>query len=283
MGMQRRFREPQRKQDRVAIGVIAIVLIGVLAFIFAGYWFHWSWTGFLNKTLWDWLQLLIIPVVLAIGGFWLNQIQKNREERTTAQRAENERKAAEQHAELERELARDNQREAALQDYIDKMSELLLHEQLADELPSDPQESIARARTVTVLRILDPNRRGSLIRFLSQAGILTKCIEDKLAGIDLRGADLDHVNFSKINLRETDLGGANLSSADLTGANLSKANLSKANLLFAYLDGARPLRGQTLPDQAVASPSQRGQTYRGRSQRGSAHLCQPQWSRSLPG
>jgi len=116
MRTQRRFWWQKIKQDRVAIGVIAIVLIGVLAFIFAGYWFHWSWTGFLNKALWDWLQLLIIPVVLATGGFWFNQIQKSREQRTT-----------EQQAALERELTRDNQQETLLQAYIDKMSELLLN------------------------------------------------------------------------------------------------------------------------------------------------------------
>jgi uncharacterized protein HemX len=50
------------------------------------------------KTLWDWMQLLLIPVILAIGGFWLNQIQNERAQRTTQQQAE-----------LERELTRDNQ------------------------------------------------------------------------------------------------------------------------------------------------------------------------------
>src|SRR6266508_2060924 len=25
------------------------------------------------KTLWDWAQLLLVPLVLAVGGYWLNQ------------------------------------------------------------------------------------------------------------------------------------------------------------------------------------------------------------------
>jgi len=57
--------------------------------------------------------------MLAIGGFWLNRIQKSRDE-----------KAAQQRAKTEHEIATDNQRETALQAYIDKMSELLLEKNL---------------------------------------------------------------------------------------------------------------------------------------------------------
>jgi uncharacterized protein HemX len=83
-----------------------------------------------GKTLWDWMQLLIIPIVLAIGGFWFNQIQKDREQKATEQRAKREEKAIEQRVKTEHEIARDNQREVALQDYINKMSELLLDNDL---------------------------------------------------------------------------------------------------------------------------------------------------------
>ena len=62
------------------------------------------------KTFWDWLQLLIIPVVLAVGRFWLNQIQKSREEKITEQKAEIERKAEKQRTQTERDIAADNQR-----------------------------------------------------------------------------------------------------------------------------------------------------------------------------
>ena len=227
----------------IAAGIL-VAIVAVVAFIFAVRTFGWDWTGFTagasqitttstshgtttaivkpaGKTLWDWLQLLIVPLVLTVGAFWLNQIQKSREEKTTEQRAKSEEMVAEQRAQTEREIAADNQREAALQAYIDKISELLLHEHLSTSSGPPHIESIARARTATVLRILDPVRRGSLIRFLSQAGILTKCIEDELMGIDLRGANLDHVSLSKINLHETNLSGADLSGADLSGANLS--------------------------------------------------------------
>ncbi len=51
-----------------------------------------------GKTLWDWLQLLIIPLVIAVGGYLFNlAMSRNAQQNTT-----------------------DNQREAALQAYIEK-------------------------------------------------------------------------------------------------------------------------------------------------------------------
>ncbi len=186
-------------------------------------------TGFAGKTLWDWLNLLgvlAIPVVVGFGAVWFTTRQGKVAD------AEN----------------KDNQREAALQAYIDKISELLLHEHLSellldkplDESPGDTQVVIiALARTTTVLRILDQGRRGSLIRFLSQAGILTKCIEDELVGIDLSGANLTRVNLDKINLEKANLQGANLREASLQETNLVGANLQGAILWEADLQGAR--------------------------------------------
>ncbi len=96
MRMRLRSLQQQIKQHRVAIGVVAIVLVGVISLIIAGYRF--DWTGFNGynkvttahiisgtnagtttrteeyqpgKALWDWLQLLIIPLVLAIAALFL--------------------------------------------------------------------------------------------------------------------------------------------------------------------------------------------------------------------
>ena len=235
------------KQHPVIAAGILVVIVAVIAFIFAVWKFGWDWTGFTAgaskititstsngtttatelqpaRTLWDWLGLLAalaIPVVVGLGAAWFTAQQGKVSD------AENT----------------DNQREAALQAYIDKISDLLLHERLSelllDESPGNPQVVIiARARTATVLRILDPDRRASLIRFLSQAGILTKCIEDELRGIDLHGADLTWVNLSGINLSTTNLRGADLSYANLKGTKLILAKLSGGNLINTDLSGA---------------------------------------------
>jgi len=203
----------QQRKDWVAIGSIAIVLLGVLAFIFASYWFGWSWTGLPNKGLWDWLQLLIIPGILALGGFWLNRIQKDRD-----------RKAEKAQVELERANREDNQREATLQAYIDKMSELLLKEHLG-ELPPEgdlkPEyekvRKIAQVRTLIVLQRLDVDveRKGSVLRFLLESDLL---YQDK-PNMGLRRANLSGVDLSKVNLRGVNLCGVALPEADLRGAN----------------------------------------------------------------
>ncbi len=221
----------QIKKHRVPILVIAIILVVVIALIIVGYRF--DWTGFngnnkSGKTLWDWLQLLIIPAVLAVGGFWLSQIQKSREQRTTQQQAE-----------LERELTRDNQQETLLQAYIDKMSELLLEKHLRESDPDAEVRKIARVRTLTVFPRLDAIRKRSVLQFLYESGLLDK----NKRTINLRGANLSDANLTEIDLHEADLRGANLKGANLdwtnlSGSNLSKADLSKATLIVANLSGA---------------------------------------------
>ena len=53
---------------------LIIVLLGIIIQIFidllmGGY--KLSWTGFATKTLWDWMDLLIIPIVLSLGAIFL--------------------------------------------------------------------------------------------------------------------------------------------------------------------------------------------------------------------
>jgi hypothetical protein len=48
--------------------VCAVVCFGCL--VLAGYLVPWSWTGFTGNTLWDWLELALLPVVLATAGLW---------------------------------------------------------------------------------------------------------------------------------------------------------------------------------------------------------------------
>jgi len=241
MGARSRSRWRQIKQHLVTIMVVAIILVVAIALIIIGYRFNW--TGFngnnkSGKTLWDWMQLLFIPVVLAVAGFWFN----HRERRAAELRAENERKAAELHTEAEREIeqqrakaeqeiASDNQREAALQAFINELSELLLHENLRESKPEDEVRKIARVRTLTVLPRLDPKRKGSVLRFLIESNL----IDNEKTIIDLGEADLSGVHLirgylGEINLHKTNLSKAYLYDVILLGANLSEADLSEANL-----------------------------------------------------
>src|SRR6266496_5678150 len=176
--MEARFRSCWQKIKKhwVAIGVGAIIFVVVIAIILIGYQFDWTRFGGYNKVtttkeitsslpkitrteeyqpgkgLWDWLQLLgvlAIPVVVGLGAAWYT-VQQGK-----VSDAENI----------------DNQRETALQAYIDKMSELLLHEKLRDSTKEDEVRKIARVRTIAVLFQLDARRIGYVFTFLRETGL----------------------------------------------------------------------------------------------------------------
>ena len=194
----------------VLIALLAVVIVLIILSIL-GYIFNWGWTGLSRKTLWDWLQLLIIPAVLAVGGYGINLTISRSEQEATNQRAQSEREAAEKRAETEREIASDNQREAALQAYLDSMSELLLHENLRNSEPEDEVRKIAGVRTLTALPRLDPKRKGSVLLFLIESNL----IDNEKTVIHLDGADLSGVYLIKDYLGEINLHKTNLSKAYL--------------------------------------------------------------------
>ena len=244
-----------RQHPMIAIVIMVTSLLGLalIMVIILGYWLNWKWTGFNSeeskititttskgtmtatesqpaKNLWDWLQplgILAIPVVVGIGTVWFTTKQGQVSE------AEN----------------KDNQRETALQTYIDNMSELLLHEKLRGSATEDEVRKIARVRTLTVLRGLDATRKASVLQFLHEAGLIDKnkrivdlseaqLLEANLHKANLRGADLHETNLSGADLSYTNLLYTNLRGADLTNARLSEANLRGADLRGADLRGA---------------------------------------------
>jgi uncharacterized protein YjbI with pentapeptide repeats len=214
-----------------------IIFGGVLLFIF-GETVRLKNTGFETKTLWDWMHLLIIPVVLAVGAFFLER----------SERAD-ERKTSEARAKLEREISTDRQQEAALQAYLDRMAELMLEKDLRTT-QNEEMRNVARIRTLTVLRGLDEIRKAIVLVFLYESGLIigepvVDLTEADLSGANLSGTDLSkamlsnanfsNANLSKAQLAEANLKGAMLSGADLSYAKLSGANLSEANLYQASL------------------------------------------------
>ena len=199
------WQKARKPLEVFGIIIACMLVMGLLVVIILAYVFNVNVPGLRGKTLWDWLQLLIIPVVLAVGGYLFNYTTTRAEQRNTQVRDQNE-----------QAIASDNQREAALQSYIDNMSELLLHGKLRESGEDDEVRKIARVRTLTVLPRLDANRKGSVLQFLHESSLIHK---DKKI-IDLRGADL----------RSADLRSANLTEATLSEATLSEATLSEARL-----------------------------------------------------
>jgi uncharacterized protein YjbI with pentapeptide repeats len=225
---------PGRNQSKPLLAILGIFTIcaGVSALIFSGYWLNWTWTGFLHKTLWDWMQLLSVPAALAASAL-LFYLALSRNEQKTAQRRD----------QTERDIASDNQREVLLRGYFSQLSELLLGNQLRLSDPYSEERYLARAQTMTILPRLDATRKRSLLLFLYESKLVNT--EGVASIVQLKGADLNRVDLHKANLRGVDLSGADLSKADLSKADLSKADLSKARLSGADLRGA-DLRGADL-------------------------------------
>jgi hypothetical protein len=57
-------------------GIIAA--LAFLTIVICGYLFGWKWTGLPKQTLWDWLSLLIVPAVLALGGYLFTRSENQR-------------------------------------------------------------------------------------------------------------------------------------------------------------------------------------------------------------
>jgi len=203
--------------------VIIVLLLFVALSYFIDLGCKKDWTGFKGytnsksevippKKLWDWMDLLIVPCLLAVGGWWLNKSQK----------------------ESDQLIETDKQRQKSLEDYFDCMTDLLLKHNLRDTNNSEAR-SIARTRTLVLLRMLDGGRKGQAIQFLYESSLI-----NKNPIVSLRGADLTNAKLSGSILRGAELRGAYLINADLTGAQLGEADLrgsdfSKADLSNAVL------------------------------------------------
>jgi hypothetical protein len=48
----------------------SVVLLVFVALVLAGYLVPWNWTGFTGNTLWDWLSLALLPLVIATSTLW---------------------------------------------------------------------------------------------------------------------------------------------------------------------------------------------------------------------
>lgn len=181
-----------------------------------------------SKTVWDWLQLLIVPAMLAAIAVAYNAAQASREHHRE-DRAE---------------------RDATLLAYFTQEGDLMLKGQL---LPSHPESAAAEvARTITLATVhrLDGLLKADVVRFLSEAQL----IEFDSPVVRLQGADLRHLNlvdaallanvsFAEANLRGARFDGASLihvkfAQADLRGASFRGASRGSVDFTLAKLNGA---------------------------------------------
>jgi hypothetical protein len=250
-----------RPSETQLLWIVRITIL-LVVLVLLGYAFKFSFG--------EWYPLFVIPALLAAGGYLFDRAQSNRQQRVEEQRAQN----------------------SALQEYLSAIKDLLLdqgHHVQGQQRVSEGARKLARARTLTVLSRLDGGRQGSVVRFLSEAGLInrgdphrsdpnqgdpvialggTRRKRARIVGpgqgsgdapipagglgeyaVTLDGCKLEQINLQGADLSGTDLSHVNLNYADLTGADLTNADLSGSLLVGANLIGA-DLGGATL-DNAV--------------------------------
>ena len=166
-----------------------------------------------GKTLWDILEILLIPAFLSAGVIWLNWKIRS----------------------TEKEKVEEQQREIALQMFIDKMS---IFVRGREDTPLNQRERIlSRTYTITTLRMLDGFRKGILIQFLFEAGLLNIQTENplNLRWADFSNSQMDYLVLLFSNFRGCYMKNASMKNVFMRGSNLSRANLDCVNFQNAYL------------------------------------------------
>ncbi len=260
----------------LGVVVLALALLAALAgLLFLGY--ANDFTGFgdyispsgefqRGKTLWDWLQLLVLPLVLAgtLGGLALwkgrsdrrqAELQLEHEREIAWKKLETEmemadlrrisdREASELQARTQRVVAKDRLHEETLNAYLDRMSELVLERGLQTSNPDDEVRMVARARTLTALVGLDGERKGTILEFLYSAKLIN--LSDQVGNLMLQ-VDLVDTKRPPVDLTQADFSGAYLAATSLRGADLQEVDFRMADLRASDLSGAN-LRGADLSD-----------------------------------
>lgn len=198
---------------------------------------NFKWSGFQKKSFWDWLQLLIIPLMLALGAFYLNSAADFRDY----------------------QIAQEQKHQEILTDYFSKMQDLIVETKKSKQTPgskeSNSEERLltefrptARALTLSVLEQLDGKRKGKVITYLAESQLITANNDNpsSLPEIKLNGANLKKIVLENVDLygiidmknKGQIINGIEINNANMEGANLSQVNLFKSNLSGSNLKNA---------------------------------------------
>ncbi|MEP7135993.1 MAG: pentapeptide repeat-containing protein [Chloroflexota bacterium] len=223
------------KPSRKILISIFILLILATIFVLTQIDYGCDWTGFGRciqtipankeirpaKSLWDWMNLLIVPTLLTVGAVVYNRIEKQNEQRRTE----------------------DHLQETVLSAYLDRIATYLLNNKLRSSKGNSAVQDVAHGWTLTVLPRLNGQRKGVVLHFLYGANLLMKnnsiiqLGDADLSGVSLN-AWLENIYLNGANMEKADLEGCYFWGADLSAAYLKNANLENANLGEVNLEGA---------------------------------------------
>jgi len=195
-----------------------------------------NWTGFGKnvidekvspaKTLWDWLDLLIIPVALGLIGWAYSQIEKVKTQNREEERKQNE----------------------ILESFLETMTKLIMEHNLRSK-PSQQTLAIARARINIAFNNINKLRKGQILQFLYESDLIDPKPILPLLGANLQDAILDEIVlgkseikgafFNRASIQRANLKGANFIGCDFSQANFSNSLLNNANLSYTNLSESK--------------------------------------------
>lgn len=228
---------------------------------------RWKW-GFRDKTGWDFLDLLLGPVLITLLLFFLsvrfNERAKDREEYFNSEQNKQE----------------------ILRSYLATMTGLISEGKLSNQNKTPQTNQAAKALTQSALQSfdkavlssklrnvdertqkqseLDAKRKGQVLQFLYDAQLITnESPKFDTVGFDLNGANLERKRLGSPDGKSViNLSGASLYNANLKNAQLEKAHMEGTHLPYAHLEGA-VLKGAKLGRANLRNASLNGANLQG--------------------
>jgi hypothetical protein len=203
--------------------------------------------GIRDKSFWNWMELLFVPVVLATAAWFLDVSQTQQQVARENSRIAEANRIEDQRIEEARRIEDERNKIGILNNYRRSITDLISNGGLLQQDEMTDLALAARALTVSTLPQLGGAQKGALLRFLFEIDLIAGPRREK-ATLDLLNADFSGAHLDDASLNSARLDNANLERADLSDAFLwhtrfyeaflTEARLTRADLRSADLSGA---------------------------------------------
>lgn len=191
-----------------------------------------------KEEIWcNWFQgvgTLIISGVVA----WMT-LENNKNADNTAKR---EIYIAQQNRTEDARRSQDEQQHEIMSSYLEEMTKLLVEQNLKESSSGTEVRTLARSITLNAARRLNPERKGQLLKFLYEAGLINTCFTNPVPTFSSESCDADSIlDLDSVSLVKTQFNPKDppvLTGIDLTGTDLSNAFLKELGLVQAVMPGA---------------------------------------------
>lgn len=209
------------RPNRYLILVFALSLITLL--FAGGYWFGTPWIGVWDyasityKTLWDWTELLVAPIAIAVAAIALDSFAKRRADELEGQR----------------------RMQSLYSDFVGETTERLL----ASE-PSDPSNSVllfaVKLQFESLVPQFDSKWNARLFRYLG--GLAQRFPVGHDTNIDgmhhFELLTFNHSRFMNCQFEDVNFAGYRLFQCDFSGSKFDRARFDAVEVNYCYFRGA---------------------------------------------